>query len=128
MKHFASPAFWESFEKLPRSVQEHANRWFEFLKANPQHPSLHFKTIGKYRSVRIGLHYTWSPFGLVPCFFLLSTYDFRLATLSLSLNRFLRLNPPLKKGEIGGFDSGTSQKSPQPPFYKGGNCYLRTSS
>jgi len=57
LKHFASPAFWESFEKLPRSVQEHANRCFELLKANPQHPSLHFKTIGKYRSVRIGLHY-----------------------------------------------------------------------
>ena len=57
MNHFASPAFWERYEKLPRSVQEQANRSFELLKANAQHPSLHFKTIGRYRSVRIGLHY-----------------------------------------------------------------------
>lgn len=27
------------------------------MKVNPQHPSLHFKTVGKYRSVRVGLHY-----------------------------------------------------------------------
>jgi len=57
VNHFASPAFWERYEKLPRSVQEQANRSFELLKANAQHPSLHFKTIGRYRSVRIGLHY-----------------------------------------------------------------------
>ena len=57
MKHFASRAFWESYEKLPPPVQKQADRCFELLKANPQHPSLHFKTIGKYRSVRIGLHY-----------------------------------------------------------------------
>jgi hypothetical protein len=30
---------------------------FELLKASPSHPSLHFKKIDKYRSVRIGLHY-----------------------------------------------------------------------
>jgi hypothetical protein len=57
VKHFASPAFWERYQKLPPSVQEQANRCFELLKANAQHPSLHFKTIGQYRSVRIGLHY-----------------------------------------------------------------------
>lgn len=27
------------------------------LKENPRHPSLHFKKVGRYRSVRIGLHY-----------------------------------------------------------------------
>jgi hypothetical protein len=57
LKHFASPAFWECYERLPVAVQEQANRCFELLKANPRHPSLHFKSIGKYRSVRIGLHY-----------------------------------------------------------------------
>ncbi len=57
MKHFTSPAFWECFEKLPSNVQEQANRCFELLKANPRHPSLHFKSIGKYHSVRVGLHF-----------------------------------------------------------------------
>jgi hypothetical protein len=27
------------------------------FKENPSHPSLHFKKIGKYRSVRVGMHY-----------------------------------------------------------------------
>ena len=38
-------------------MQELADRNFELLKADPLHPSLHFKKIGKYRSVRVGLHY-----------------------------------------------------------------------
>lgn len=57
MKHFASPAFWECYERLPANVQDQANRCFGLLKADPRHPSLHFKSIGKYRSVRVGLHY-----------------------------------------------------------------------
>ncbi|MEK6771089.1 MAG: hypothetical protein AABY62_05545 [Pseudomonadota bacterium] len=27
------------------------------MKANPQHPSLHFKKIGRYRSARVGIHF-----------------------------------------------------------------------
>jgi hypothetical protein len=57
LKHFASLAFWECYEKLPATVREQADRCFELLKANPLHPSLHFKAIGKYRSVRVGLDY-----------------------------------------------------------------------
>jgi len=34
-----------------------ADRSFEILKTNPSHPSLHFKKIENYRSVRIGIHY-----------------------------------------------------------------------
>lgn len=34
-----------------------ADKCFELLKANPQHPSLHFKRVGRFRSVRVGLHY-----------------------------------------------------------------------
>jgi len=34
-----------------------ADRSFEILKTNPLHPSLHFKKIENYRSVRIGIHY-----------------------------------------------------------------------
>lgn len=57
MRHFAGPDFWACYGKLPPAVQKLADRNFELLKSEPQHPSLHFKKIGKYRSVRVGLHY-----------------------------------------------------------------------
>lgn len=57
MKHFASPQFWECFESLPVRIQELAQRNYELLKQNPRHPSLHFKKVGRYRSVRVGLQY-----------------------------------------------------------------------
>jgi len=38
-------------------MQELADARFALLKENPSHPSLHFKKIGKFRSVRIGMHY-----------------------------------------------------------------------
>jgi hypothetical protein len=40
---------------------------------------------------------------------------------SLSLNNLLRLNPPLKKGEIGGFALARLGEIPPTPLYKGGN-------
>lgn len=42
---------------MPAAVRLLADRSFELLKANPQHPSLHFKRVGRFRSVRVGLHY-----------------------------------------------------------------------
>jgi len=42
---------------LPVAVRETAERNFQLLKADTRHPSLHFKKIGKYYSVRIGLSY-----------------------------------------------------------------------
>jgi hypothetical protein len=57
LKHFASSAFWNDYQRLPQSIQELADAHFSLLKENPDHPSLHFKKTGKYRSVRIGLHY-----------------------------------------------------------------------
>jgi hypothetical protein len=33
-----------------------ADKNFTLLKDNPQHPSLHFKKICRYWSVRVGLH------------------------------------------------------------------------
>lgn len=43
MIHFASPAFWVAYESLPASIQQLADRNFNILKTNPEHPSLHFK-------------------------------------------------------------------------------------
>ncbi|OGR82835.1 MAG: hypothetical protein A2901_03905 [Elusimicrobia bacterium RIFCSPLOWO2_01_FULL_54_10] len=57
MKHLASPKFWQRYRSLPKRVQELADKNFALLKLNPHHPSLHFKKIGKYHSVRIGLNY-----------------------------------------------------------------------
>lgn len=57
MKHFASPAFWDAYQKLPAKVREIADKNFGLLKRDPRHPSLHFKMVGRYWSVRIGSHY-----------------------------------------------------------------------
>jgi hypothetical protein len=57
LKHFASPDFWEYFGKLPGEVQRQAREDYKLLRANPRHPSLHFKKVGGYWSVRIGLAY-----------------------------------------------------------------------
>ena len=57
MRHFASPAFWKLYEKLPSMVQELADKNFELLKADPKHPSLHLKKAGTYWSARVGMKY-----------------------------------------------------------------------
>jgi hypothetical protein len=57
LKHLAAPSFWESYERLPEIIRKLAEQCYEILKSNPRHPSLHFKKIEKYRSVRVGLHY-----------------------------------------------------------------------
>jgi hypothetical protein len=57
VKHFASPDFWECYDRLPDAMQALADKNFDLLKVNPRHPSLHFKPAGRYWSVRIGLNY-----------------------------------------------------------------------
>ena len=57
MKHYASPDFWKYFESLPERIQRLARRNYELLKEDPRHPSLHFKKVGPYWSVRVGQHY-----------------------------------------------------------------------
>jgi hypothetical protein len=55
--HHASPAFWALYDALPAPVRALADKNFALLKADPRHPSLHFKSVGRYRSVRVGAHY-----------------------------------------------------------------------
>jgi hypothetical protein len=57
LKHFTTPAFWECYERLPSSIRKLASKKFEILKQDSSHPSLHFKKIGRFRSVRVGLRY-----------------------------------------------------------------------
>jgi hypothetical protein len=57
VKHLASPQFWRLYRQLPPQVRDLADKNFQLLKADPKHPSLHFKQIGKLWSVRVGAHY-----------------------------------------------------------------------
>ena len=57
MRHFASPAFWDAYAKLPVAIRELADKNYALLKDDPRHPSLHFKKTGRFWSVRIGLRY-----------------------------------------------------------------------
>ncbi len=55
--HYASTRFWRCFQSLPENVRKLARKNFELLKEDPSHPSLHFKKVGRFWSVRIGLYY-----------------------------------------------------------------------
>ncbi len=55
MKHFADSSFWDCYNKFPESFQQLADKNFSLLKQNPNHPSLHFKKVKRYWSVRVGM-------------------------------------------------------------------------
>ncbi|AFY32057.1 hypothetical protein [Calothrix sp. PCC 7507] len=55
--HYTTRRFWEYYDALPEEVQQTADQCYELLKADPSHPSLHFKKVGKYWSVRAGRSY-----------------------------------------------------------------------
>jgi len=57
LNHYASPRFWALYGALPSEIRELADKSYQLLKADPRHPSLHFKKIGDLWSVRIGAHY-----------------------------------------------------------------------
>lgn len=55
--NYTTRRFWECYNALPEEVQRTADRCYELLKTDPFHPSLHFKKVGKYWSVRAGQNY-----------------------------------------------------------------------
>jgi hypothetical protein len=55
--HRTTGRFWTLFAHLPEAAQTVARKNFELLKDNPSHPSLHFKKVGNFWSVRAGMHY-----------------------------------------------------------------------
>jgi hypothetical protein len=57
MKHRASRKFWQHYRQLSVEVRRVADKNYALLKVSPNHPSLHFKQIGRYWSVRVGLRY-----------------------------------------------------------------------
>lgn len=50
---YLDPKAEKLLEKLPKSLQKKFIKQVSFLKKNPQHPSLHFKKIKDYWSIRI---------------------------------------------------------------------------
>jgi hypothetical protein len=48
MKHFASPQFWDHYYRLPKEMQQLADKDYALLKQDPSHPSLHLKHIGRF--------------------------------------------------------------------------------
>jgi hypothetical protein len=57
LNHHATPEFWACYRALPPSIQLAADRAFANLKADPRHPSLHLKKVGRFWSARVGLHH-----------------------------------------------------------------------
>lgn len=57
MRHRASRRFWHSYDGLPPDVRRLADANYQLLKSDENHPSLQFKKVGRFRSVRVGLHY-----------------------------------------------------------------------
>jgi hypothetical protein len=57
VKHFASAKFWAAYAALPEATQKLADQNFQLLKRDPRHPSLQFKKVGRYWSVRVGLRF-----------------------------------------------------------------------
>ncbi len=53
--HRTTARFWRCFEKPPPPVRSLARENFQLFKNDSRHPSLHFKKIGKFWSVRVGM-------------------------------------------------------------------------
>ena len=51
--HKKSSGFRRNFEKLSKAEKKIAEKNFNLLKENPEHPSLHFKKTGSFWSVRV---------------------------------------------------------------------------
>jgi hypothetical protein len=49
--------FWKRYDALPTNIQEQADKQYALFQANPSHPSLRFKAVGSYWSVRISRGY-----------------------------------------------------------------------
>jgi hypothetical protein len=57
LSHRAAKRFWRNFEQLAPEVQQLARNNYQLLQQNPHHPSLHFKRVGRFWSVRVGVSF-----------------------------------------------------------------------
>ena len=54
---YTHPTFWKCYRKLPKEIQELADKKFSLFLSNPFHPSLGFAQKGNVWTVDVGLHY-----------------------------------------------------------------------
>lgn len=56
-RSLALPRFWDCYDRLPVEIQTQADERFALFSKNPSHPSLRFKQVGPYWSVRVSYSY-----------------------------------------------------------------------
>jgi hypothetical protein len=56
-RSLALPRFWTLYDRLPVEVQALADKQFALFSKNPSHPSLRFKQVGPFWSVRVSYSY-----------------------------------------------------------------------
>ena len=57
LKHLTTSKYWSCYHSLPENIRNLADKNFNLLKTNTHHPSLHYKKIKDFISVRIGSFY-----------------------------------------------------------------------
>lgn len=57
IRHLRDQRFRRHYQGLPRHVQLLADKSFELLKQDPNHPSVRLKKVGAYWSARVGPKY-----------------------------------------------------------------------
>ena len=58
VRHSTTPNFWSCYRALPAEVRRLARKNYRLLQADPKHPSLHFKPVGRNTwSARVGMKY-----------------------------------------------------------------------
>ena len=55
--HKTTVRFWKCYNNLPEKIKKISKRNFDLLGINSLHPSLHFKKVGKFWSIRISDYY-----------------------------------------------------------------------
>jgi hypothetical protein len=56
-RSLALPRFWDLYDRLPVEIQAQADKQFALFSKNPSHPSLRFKQVGPFWSVRVSYSY-----------------------------------------------------------------------
>jgi hypothetical protein len=57
LRSFTHPEFWTCYHRLPKQIQNLADKKFKLFKEDPNHPSLKFSKKGTVWTVNIGYHY-----------------------------------------------------------------------
>jgi len=55
--HYARQSFWDGYNGLPKEIQDIADKQYQLLEQNPNHPSLQLKKVSLFYSVRVNDNY-----------------------------------------------------------------------